>query len=221
MEKHILTRLAREALRIESSQRGANWLSHEWMRWWYGWGVQCAFYGEKRDIGVLICAVVLHVFVYVAVNLVVSIDCIALLVVDTFYACTSYIVVAFLRLDSFGWEIFAHRYDAETPVKVFALCRLTRTNKFFECNQTDFLNEFLVRDVCDAILLYTHLRYFNRSASISFWFLVCLLVLLLFTFVSKVWDRSKYNQNKNRISLFPSKIISSNMRRREHSNSMA
>lgn len=48
----------------------------------------CAFYG-KRDIGVLICAVVLHVFVHVAVNLVVSIYC---------FSCSRYILHTQRRL---------------------------------------------------------------------------------------------------------------------------
>lgn len=154
-----------------------------------------------------------------------SIYCIALLVVDTFYACTSYIVC---RGFSFGLILFVSRdfpapiWDAETPLKICAMQFITRTNKFFECNQTDFLNEFLVRDVRCHFTPHTHYtHHFNRSASISFLFLaVCLLVLLFTTFV---WDRSKYKKPKQKsyFTFFPSKIISSNATKRTLQFTMA
>lgn len=76
-----------------------------------------------------------------------------------------YIVAIFFRL-----ILFVKRFSLTDMIQTLAkiICNFTRKNKFCWCNQTDFLNEFLVR--CMMPFYYTYTISMG-SASISFLFL--------------------------------------------------
>lgn len=105
--------------------------------------------------------------------------------------------MVFLLLDSFAVRDFrAPIWCWDAPLKICAM-QFNKNEQVFRV-QPDRFPKWVPGKRCVRCHFTLHTDHFNRSASISFLFLVCLLVLVFFTFVTewRVWDRSKYKKPK-------------------------